>query len=106
MLDLVYYGLSTIEANADLRCPPDSVGTVRIPNGVVCYSGITLGSTAFYICDDGYKISANSSQRTCQADGHWRDDIPSCLQAPGIIIIFILIYCLTLVLILLMHACR
>ena len=38
---------------------------------------ITLGSIATYMCDDGYVLTGNST-RTCQADGTWSGDSPTC----------------------------
>ncbi len=70
----------------DLRCTTDSVGSLLIPNGIVCYTGTTLGSTANYICDDGFEVPADNSQRVCQADGHWHGDIIlGCLKSSKLI---------------------
>ena len=40
-------------------------------------SGTTIGSTASYSCDTGYKLS-DSSLRTCGADGEWTMSEPVC----------------------------
>ncbi len=70
-----------MESLLDLRCTPDSAGSLSISNGVVCYNSTTLGSTAYYICDDGFEVPADNSQRVCQADGHWDGDMHECLQS-------------------------
>ena len=46
-------------------------GQVDISNGTV------FGSTAIYICDEGYILSG-AQNHTCEADGVWSLSIPSC----------------------------
>ena len=40
-------------------------------------NGITLGSVAFYTCNEGYILLGNSS-RTCGVDGMWSFAPPTC----------------------------
>ena len=47
-------------------------------NGQVELSNTTLGSTANYTCNQGYSLGNGSSTRTCEADGEWSGNPPSC----------------------------
>ena len=38
---------------------------------------ITLGSVATYSCNDSFMLTGTST-RTCQADGTWSGDNPTC----------------------------
>ena len=49
-----------------------------IPNGMLCYTGLTPGSTATYSCDKGYELSG-SSVLECQANGVWNEIGSICL---------------------------
>ena len=59
-----------------ITCPTDGVITVP-ENGQVSVGEITLGSVATYTCNDGFVLTGTST-RTCQADGTWSDDNPTC----------------------------
>ena len=50
-----------------------------IPNGMLCYTGLTPGSTATYSCDKGYELSG-SSVLVCQANGLWNGTGPTCME--------------------------
>ena len=53
-------------------------GSLEDPdNGQVDFSNTTFESTANYTCDLGYSLNGNSS-RTCEANGNWSGDQPSC----------------------------
>ena len=54
-----------------------SIGSVSIPNGFACYDGTSAGSVATYQCDEGYTLTENT-KRTCEDDGHWDGQLPSC----------------------------
>ncbi len=58
---------------------PRSAGSVAVPNGVVTYSGVVLGSVATLTCDIGYSV-ANEHNRTCKGDGHWSKGTLRCEQ--------------------------
>ena len=47
-------------------------------NGVVTTTGLTPGSTATYSCDDGYALDG-AQNRTCQDNGTWTNQPPSCI---------------------------
>ena len=64
----------------DSRCSQlshNTTGSVRFPNGVVCFNGTTQGSTAVYICDQGYHL--DNDIRVCQHNGNWSGDVVVCL---------------------------
>ena len=42
-----------------------------IPNGMLCYTGLTPGSTATYSCDKGYELNGSSSVLECLPNGVW-----------------------------------
>ena len=46
-------------------------------NGDVITNGTTLGSTASYMCGEGYLLVGNSV-RMCQTNGTWTNSEPSC----------------------------
>ena len=49
-------------------------------NGQVSHTaGTTFGQTATYSCDTGYDLVGNSI-RTCQADGMWSGNEPTCIS--------------------------
>ena len=50
-----------------------------IPNGMLCYTGLTPGSTATYSCDKGYELSG-SGPLACQANGLWNGTGPTCME--------------------------
>ena len=53
--------------------------TASIPNVMLCYTGLTPGSTATYSCDEGYELSG-SGQLVCQDDGTWDGPAPTCVE--------------------------
>ena len=55
----------------------NSVSSTSIPGGAVCLNGTTVGSTAVYVCSDGYNLMGNES-RVCQKDGSWDGSTPQC----------------------------
>ena len=46
-------------------------------NGQVSVEEVTFTSVATYSCDDGFMLNGNK-RRTCQADGTWSGDNPTC----------------------------
>ena len=40
-------------------------------------SGLTVGSTATYSCNEGYNLNG-VEERVCQSDGEWSDIAPVC----------------------------
>jgi len=71
------YSLSEDSQSCEaLSCPSLS----NPANGnVALSSGLTLGSTATYTCDDGY-MASHASTRYCQADAQWSGEEPSCIR--------------------------
>ena len=47
-----------------------------IPNGMLCYTGLTPGSTANVTCDEGYR----SSMLECLPDRVWNGTV-QCLKS-------------------------
>ena len=78
--------LGTLVNNVDYRCSHNQSGIVKsvvIPNGVVCVDGLTLGSKAKYLCDDGYHLNGNV-EMTCRIDGDWEGMSTKC--EPSVIV--------------------
>ncbi len=51
-------------------------------NGAVTISGLTPGSTADYVCDDGFAI-VGPQRRVCQRNGEWTEEAPECICMCG-----------------------
>ena len=64
-----------VEVNCDVLLDP--------PGGRVVLTGRTIGSKATYNCSEGFNLEGNGT-RTCQPDGMWSGNEPTC---EGIIII-------------------
>lgn len=62
-----------------LLCPP----LVAPENGDVSVPSREVGSTATYTCNTGFFLSG-LRRRSCQTDGSWFGDVPSCI--PGRVI--------------------
>ena len=67
---LIATGMDTSTA---IMCPtlPDPL------NGTVTWTSLTPGSIATYTCDEGFELTGEGN-RTCQNDGTWSDDPPTC----------------------------
>ena len=46
-------------------------------NGNVILTGTTVGSTATYVCDDGFVLIGNQLRR-CMSNGLWSGEEPIC----------------------------
>ena len=56
-------------------CPPDLIE----PNhGQLTVKGQQEGSTAYYVCNKGFKLDG-LQERTCKSDGEWEENDPRCL---------------------------
>ena len=65
----------------DMQVCGPSYTTMAITNGIVCYSGTGIGSTAVYFCREcGYRRVnvENSLIRTCMESGQWNGSVPHC----------------------------
>ena len=63
---------------------------VSITNGVVCYTGTGTGSLAYYICDNGYELSALAMDpRECNQGGQWSGTQPHCTSKEGELVWYI-----------------
>ena len=62
----------------------NSYSVLGIDDGIVCFNGISVGSTALYQCRDcGYEGLLKSTgpgtlTRTCGQNGQWNGTIPRC----------------------------
>ena len=70
------FGTQTI-SRTDSHCNSSSINSVLVPNGLVCFDGLTSGSVATFLCNDGYTLIGNKHQ-TCQNNGSWIGDTPQC----------------------------
>ena len=58
-------------------CNDSSVGSVVLMNTtlntatVAYYTGITYGSMACFVCNDGYELNTTTSKRFCKESGLW-----------------------------------
>ena len=57
----------------------DGIMAADIPNGMLCYTGLTPGSTATYSCDKGYELSGTSVLQ-CQCNGTWNGTASNCME--------------------------
>jgi CUB/sushi domain-containing protein len=65
---------TTVSVPDDKECPT----LEDIPNGSVDMTGVTVGSTATYTCNDNYQLMG-ASTRMCQPDGTWSGEEPMCI---------------------------
>ena len=47
-------------------------------NGLVMYNSTLLGANADYICNNGYQLNTNSTNRVCLSSGNWSGTDPVC----------------------------
>ena len=55
--------------------------SAQFPGGVVCYSDVTVGSVAVYICNSTHRLEG-SRFRECQSSensGNWSGSVPQCV---------------------------
>jgi len=70
-------------ADTEPTCTPVDCGAPAAPtsNGTVAAPTTTFGATATYSCSSDY-FAIGATTRTCQADGTWSGDVPSCVDDP------------------------
>ena len=61
------------------RCNESFNGSVQIPAGLACYTGVASGSLVVYTCNCPQYGLEGSGTRVCQDDGNWTEDVPQCL---------------------------
>ena len=69
--------LGVVATTADERC----IGlrnSAQFPGGVVCYSDVTPGSLAVYICNSTHHLEGPRF-RECQTNGNWSGAVPQCV---------------------------
>ena len=54
----------------------------RPKDGSVTFTSTTFGAEARYACNPGYRLEGVEI-RTCQANGEWSDEKPSCTSEFG-----------------------
>ena len=52
--------------------------SAQFTGGVVCYSGVTPGSLAVYVCNSTHRLEG-PSLRECQSNGNWSGSVPQCV---------------------------
>lgn len=77
-------GITTGGGRVDPKCSNRGFSdSSSFSEGVICFNGITVGSTAVYICDNGFILVGNEA-RVCQSNGSWNGRTPQCvLQESG-----------------------
>ena len=48
-------------------------------NGAVTWTGLTTGSNAIYICNNGYQLNGDQI-RTCMSNRMWSGQEPTCIR--------------------------
>ena len=72
--------LGIIGATLDERCAGLQY-SAQIPGGVVCHSGVTVGSIAVYTCNSTHHLEG-SRFRECHSSensGNWSGSVPQCV---------------------------
>ena len=59
-----------------------------VNNGVIVYDGLTSGSTARLVCNNGYTASKESRDRLCLNQGIWSGETQVCTELGKLIINF------------------
>ena len=70
--------LGITDATADERCT-GLQNSAQYTGGVVCYSGITPGSVAVYVCNSTHRLEG-SRFRGCLTNGSWSGSAPQCVE--------------------------
>ena len=67
-----------VDTTADERCIGLLQNSAEFTGGVVCYSGVTPGSLAVYVCNSTHHLEG-PSLRECQSNGNWSGTVPQCV---------------------------
>ena len=72
--------LDSIGASVSSECGEGEMAG-DIPNGMLCYTGLTPGSTATYHCDKGYELTGSSIVLECLPNGAWNGTFLICTKS-------------------------
>ena len=70
--------LGVVVTTADESCVGLLQNSAQFSGGVVCYSGVTPGSLAVYVCNSSHHLEGPRF-RECKSNGNWSDTIPQCV---------------------------
>jgi len=72
--------LGVVDANPDPdeRCT-GLQNSAQFTGGVVCYSGVTIGSVAAYVCNTTHHLEGSRFRR-CHSNGNWSGSAPQCVE--------------------------
>jgi len=70
--------LGVIDTTPDERCT-GLQNSAQFTGGVVCYSGVTPGSVAAYVCNATHHLEGSRFRR-CQSNGNWSGSTPQCVE--------------------------
>ncbi len=73
----------TVVYSADVMCEE----LLAPVNGMIMLMGRTPGSIAMYSCDMGFRLNGEIT-RTCQTDGNWSDEEPTCICKHASILLY------------------
>ena len=68
-----------VDTDVNEGCNESFNGSVQIPAGLACYTGIAPGSLVEYTCNCPQYGLEGSGTRVCQDDGTWTGAVPQCL---------------------------
>ena len=70
--------LGAVDTTADEKCIGLLQNSAQFIGGIVCYSGVTPGSFAVYVCNSTHHLEGTRF-RECQSNGNWSDTVPQCV---------------------------
>lgn len=70
--------LGVVDIIPDERCP-GLQNSAQFTGGFVCYSGLTPGAVAVYVCNSTHHLE-DSPFRECQSNGSWSESAPQCVE--------------------------
>ena len=78
--DCTLSGLEASASDLSLYMCGEGEMAADIPNGMLCYTGLTPGSTATYSCDEGYELNGTSVLE-CLPSGVWNGTDSTCTES-------------------------
>ena len=72
--------LGILGTTPDERCA-GLLYSAQIPGGVVCYSGVTIGSIAVYMCNSTHHLEGSRFRecKSSKSSGNWSGSVPQCV---------------------------